>query len=130
MPDYELIRITVVDVRPAVLKALCKCGGGGKSDWIIKSDRAVCSWCKKTLYGDFYAVGRARHRCGGGGYSDWLIGTDKVVCTWCGSTWHTDSPVTGIAKAAALCKCGGGGKSDWFVTQKGTWLCSWCGNTI
>ena len=127
MPEYEVIKITIVEIKPAILKALCPCGGGGKSDWIIKPDHAVCSWCGRKLSGDFYAVGRALHGCGGGGESDWLIGTDRVVCTWCGKTWYTDGRVTGIAKRAALCSCGGGGKSDWFITENGTWICSWCG---
>jgi hypothetical protein len=48
MLSYEVIRITVVEVKPAVLNALCSCGGGGKSDWFIMDDDSwVCTWCGK-----------------------------------------------------------------------------------
>jgi len=125
MSAYEVIRIIVVEVRPAVLKALCSCGGGGTSDWLVKSDRVVCSWCGKERYGNFYAVGKALCSCGGGGESDWFIGRAEAICGWCGES--RSGRVVAIAKRAALCSCGGGGKSDWFIMDDDTWICTWCG---
>jgi hypothetical protein len=124
--EFEMVRLRVsFSCRPAILRCKCTCGGGGRGDWIIKSDRAVCAHCSKTQHGEFFAVIPGLCTCGGGGFSDWLVAPNKVVDANCGKT-HRGTVVAYIEKGPN-CSCGGGGRSTWFVTDDEKWICSNCG---
>lgn len=124
--EFEVIRIRISAIgKPAILRCVCRCGGGGRGDWIIKSDRAVCGNCGKTRHGDFYTTIPGWCRCGGGGFSDWLVAPDKVVDANCGKTRR--GRVVAYIEKGPYCRCGGGGASSWFITDDETWICSNCG---
>lgn len=127
MPEFEVVYLRISVGKPALVKCACTCGGGGRGDWIIKSDRAICANCGKTRYGDFYTAIRGLCTCGGGGFSDWLVAPDKIVDANCGKTRH--GRFVAYIEKGPYCSCGGGGPSTWFIKDDETWVCSNCGKT-
>ena len=120
-------RIVSVESRPGTLRARCKCDSGSTvSDWIVKSDRAVCSYCGRERTGRFYDVCKAKCKCDSSGtISDWLVGDRRVVCAYCGRerTGH----FVAVRRKAAKCRCDSADTiSDWFIKDNDEWVCSYC----
>lgn len=128
--DIIRFQIISIDLRPKVLKARCKCDTSKTiSEWLIKSNKAVCSYCGREHYGSFYTVTKAKCKCDTGStVSDWLVGYDNVTCAYCGRTYKEN--FVAINRKAAKCKCDTGNTiSDWFIKENEDWVCSYCGNT-
>jgi uncharacterized Zn-finger protein len=123
-------KILSIESRPSTLKAKCKCDNSSTvSDWIIKSDKATCSYCGRSHNGRFFDVCKAKCKCDSSGtVSDWLVADNKVVCAYCGRSYS--GHFIAIRRKAAKCKCDSAKTiSDWFEKDNETWVCSYCGRT-